>query len=254
MRWSFARPIDAGGLAAASSSGPGGRSDNEDGMRVLVVEDEARIADDIRAALEAAGFAAEIAADGEDGWYRADSEDFQVVVLDLGLPRLDGLTALRRWRADGRTMPVIVLTARDGWREKVEVINAGADDYLTKPFHVEELVARVRALARRAAGQAGPIVKVAGLEIDTRSRTVSIEGRPVALTAFEYRLLNHLASHAGRIVSQAELTLAIHGQDKEHDSNALEVMVARLRKKIGGVIQTRRGHGYVIDTAVGSGR
>lgn len=224
-------------------------------MRVLVVEDEARIASDISRALGDAGFAVEVAVDGEDGWFRGDTEDYQAVVLDLGLPRLDGLSVLRRWRADNRRMPVILLTARDGWREKVEGINSGADDYLTKPFHMEELIARVRALTRRIGGHATAIVRVGSVEIDTRTRTVSLQGHPVSLTALEYRLLLHLMTHAGKVVPQGELSVAIHGQDKENDSNALEALVARLRRKLGvPLIQTRRGHGYiVIDEQSGGG-
>ena len=224
-------------------------------LRVLVIEDEARIAADIARALGAAGFVVEVAHEGEDGWYRGDSEEFQAVVLDLGLPKLDGLSVLRRWRAADRGMPVILLTARDGWREKVEGINSGADDYLTKPFHMEELIARVRALTRRAGGHATPVIKAGSVEIDTRTREVSVAGRPVAVSALEYRLLLHLMTHLDRVVPQGELSVAIHGQERENDSNALEALVARLRRKLGvPLIQTRRGHGYVaVDGQTGDG-
>ncbi|QCK85430.1 response regulator transcription factor [Phreatobacter aquaticus] len=216
-------------------------------MRVLVVEDEKRIAADVKAALTTAGFVVETSFDGEDGWFRADSEDFDAIVLDLGLPLMDGFTILKKWRQAGRLMPVLLLTARDNWRDKVAGIDSGADDYLTKPFHMEELVARVRALTRRASGYASPILKVGDVEVDTRQKSVSVQGRGLALTPLEYRLLTYLIHQNGRVVSQSELAAHIYDQDKEHDSNALEVLVARLRKKLGvPVIETRRGHGYVI--------
>lgn len=216
-------------------------------MRVLVIEDERRIAADVTEALSAAGFVVETSSDGEDGWFRADSEDFDIVVLDLGLPVMDGLTVLRKWRAAGRRMPVLLLTARDGWREKVEGIDSGADDYLTKPFHMEELVARVRALTRRASGHASSVLAVGPVEVDTRKKGVTVDGRAVALTPLEYRLLTYLILQNGRVVSQSELGAHIYDQDKEHDSNAIEVLIARLRKKLGTpVIETRRGHGYCV--------
>jgi two-component system, OmpR family, response regulator len=216
-------------------------------VRVLVVEDEKRIAADVKTALAAAGFVVETSFDGEDGWFRADSEDFDAIVLDIGLPMMDGFTILRKWRAAGRTMPVLLLTARDNWRDKVAGIDSGADDYLTKPFHMEELVARVRALTRRASGYASPVLKIGDVEVDTRQKTVAVQGRGLALTPLEYRLLTYLIHQNGRVVSQSELAEHIYDQDKEHDSNALEVLVARLRKKLGvPVIETRRGHGYVV--------
>lgn len=217
-------------------------------MRILVVEDERRIVADLREALSGAGYVVETSRDGEDGWFRGDSEDFDAVVLDLGLPVVDGLTVLKRWRKAGRRMPVIILTARDGWRERVEGIDAGADDYLPKPFHMEELIARLRALTRRASGQHASAVLAAGpVEIDTRLRQVSVSGRAVSLTPLEYRLLAYLAHHAGRVVSQAEISEHIYDQEIEHDSNTVEAIIARLRRKLGVmVVETRRGHGYFV--------
>ncbi len=216
-------------------------------MRVLVVEDEPRIAGDVIGGLKAAGYVGELSIDGEDGWFRGDSETFDAVVLDIGLPLLDGLTVLRRWRAAGRPFPVLLLTARDDWRDKVEGIDAGADDYLAKPFRMEELLARLRAITRRAAGQTSPVLSNGHLEIDTRQRSVTVSGAPVSLTPLEYRLLAYLMHHQGRVVSQTEISDHIHGQEIERDSNAMEALVSRLRRKLGSeVIETRRGHGYLV--------
>jgi DNA-binding response OmpR family regulator len=184
---------------------------------------------------------------GEEAWYRGDIEHFDLVILDLGLPKLDGLTVLRRWRAERRGMPVIILTARDGWRDKVDGMDAGADDYLTKPFRMEELLARVRALMRRAAGQSSPILSNGVLELDTRQRTVSFRGQPVQVTALEYRLLAYLMHNAGTVLSRSQIADSIYDEETELLSNALEVVVARLRRKFDGtVIETRRGQGYII--------
>lgn len=225
-----------------------------DGVRILVIEDEARIANDIRDSLNAAGYVAEVSRDGEDGWFRGDSESFDAVVLDLGLPVLDGITILKRWRNAGRTMPVIILTARDGWREKVDGIDAGADDYLIKPFRMEELLARLRAVTRRASGHASPLLTHGALEVDTRQRSISLSGRSVAVTPLEYRLIAYLVHHRGRVISQTELSEHVYDQDIERDSNAIEVLVSRIRRKLGGdIIETRRGHGYLIGEAGSSG-
>ncbi|MCZ8315834.1 response regulator transcription factor [Phreatobacter sp.] len=222
-------------------------------MRILVIEDEVHIARDIRDSLVDAGYLADLARDGEDGWYRGDSETFDAVVLDLGLPVLDGLTILRRWRRSGRMMPVVILTARDGWREKVDGIDAGADDYLVKPFQMEELLARIRAVTRRAAGHSSPILCRGVLEVDTRRRAVSLEGREVAMSPLEYRLLSYLMHHQGRVVSQGELSEHIYDQDADHDSNAIEVLVSRVRRKVGSeLIETRRGHGYIVSQIEGA--
>lgn len=216
-------------------------------MRILVVEDEPRIAADIRRGLEGANYAVEMVADGAAAWFKSETEEYDAIILDLGLPRLDGLSVLRRLRDAGVSIPVLVLTARDGWRDKVEGIDAGADDYLTKPFRMEELLARLRAITRRAAGQASALIKAGPLELDTRSRTAALDGQFLALTAMEYRLLAYLLLHQGRTMSQGELLEHIHAGDTDRDINAIEAMVARLRKKLGfPLIETHRGRGYCI--------
>jgi DNA-binding response OmpR family regulator len=216
-------------------------------MRILVVEDEPRIAADIRRGLEAANYAVETVADGNEAWFKGETEDYDAIVLDLGLPKLDGLSVLRRLREAGIATPVLVLTARDGWRDKVEGIDAGADDYLAKPFQMEELLARLRAITRRAAGQASALIKAGPLELDTRSQTATIDGHALALTAMEYRLLAYLLLHRGRTMSQGELLEHIHAGDTDRDINAIEAIVARLRKKLGfPLIETHRGRGYCI--------
>mgnify|MGYP001035427792 FL=1 len=216
-------------------------------MRVLVVEDERRIAADIRVALERAGWVVDLAADGEDAWFQAETQDYDAVILDLGLPRLDGLTVLKRLRAAGVATPVLILTARDSWREKVEGIDAGADDYLAKPFQMEELLARLRAITRRAAGVADSILKAGPVELDTRSRTVTVDAAAVSLSALEYRLLAQLVMHRGRVLSQSELIEHVYSSSDECETNALEALTTRVRRKIGSnVIETRRGHGYCI--------
>ena len=219
-------------------------------MRALTVEDDPRIARDVKAALEAAGFRVETVADGESAWFLGDTEDFDLVVLDLGLPRLDGLTVLKRWRAAGRTMPVLVLTARGAWTERVEGIDAGADDYLPKPFRMEELVARARALVRRAAGHAAPVIEAGPLRVDTARMAVTVDGTGVPLTALEYRLVAFLALHRDRVISPSELLEHLYGDTDSREANALEAVVARLRRKLGpGIIGTRRGFGYLIEGA-----
>jgi len=214
-------------------------------MRVLVAEDDRRIAEALAAALKAAGFVAEIEADGEDVWHRGDTEDFDATILDLGLPTLDGLTILKRWRKAGRTGPVLILTARGHWEERVEGIEAGADDYVVKPFRVEEVVARVRAIVRRSSGFASSRVEVDDLVLDTRAMQVSRDGVPVNLTPQEYRLFAYLAHQRGRVVSQLEITEHLYAQDFERESNSVEVLVGRVRKRLGNdIIKTRRGFGY----------
>jgi DNA-binding response OmpR family regulator len=217
-------------------------------MRILLVEDDTRLADGVAAALEAAGFVVARSVDGEDAWFRGDTETFAAVILDLGLPGMDGLSVLRRWRETGQRFPVLILTARGDWHERVEGIDAGADDYLPKPFRMEELLARLRALVRRSAGQASPVLRVGTLSLDTRRMQVSREGVPVHLSPTEYRLLAYLMQHAGRVVPQLELTEQLYAQDFERESNAVEVLVGRVRRKLGAdLIQTRRGFGYVIE-------
>ena len=218
-------------------------------MRLLLVEDDAAIARGVRNALEGAGFVVDAAADGERAWARGGDEDYDAVVLDLGLPRLDGLSVLKRWRAEGRTFPVIILSARSDWLEKVEGIEAGADDYLAKPFEPGELVARVRALIRRSAGHSEAILRFGDLTLDTRRMQVSLRGANLNLSPLEYRLIHALAHGGGRPLAAGELSEALHGVDAV-DANAIEALVARIRRKIGpGVIQTRRGFGYLLTGA-----
>ncbi|MBL8807851.1 MAG: response regulator transcription factor [Rhodospirillales bacterium] len=214
-------------------------------MRILLVEDDPALSAQIAAALAAAGYAVDRAADGEEAQFLGESEPFDAAILDLGLPKLDGLTVLRRWREAGRRLPVLVLTARAGWAEKVEGIDAGADDYLAKPFHMEELLARLRALIRRAAGMASAELVCGRLRLDTRSGRVTVDGNPVALTAQEYKTLAYLMHRPGTVVSRTELTEHIYAQDFDRDSNTIEVFVARLRRKLGiDAIETVRGRGY----------
>lgn len=214
-------------------------------MRLLLVEDDPTLRAQLRACLADAGYAVDEADNGVDGHHLGAHEPYDAVVLDLGLPRLDGLSVLRRWREAGLTTPVIILTARDGWLEKVAGIDAGADDYLTKPFHLEELLARLRALIRRAQGLASPLLRCGALELDTRHSRVTLQGQPVSLTAHEYRLLAYLMHRPGTVVSRTELTEHLYAQDADRDSNTIEVFIARLRRKLpGALIETVRGMGY----------
>jgi two-component system OmpR family response regulator len=214
-------------------------------MRILLVEDEPALRDSLREALEAGGYAVDEVADGRDAQFLGETGSFDAVVLDLGLPGVDGLTVLRRWRDAGRTMPVLILTARDAWHEKVAGIDAGADDYLTKPFHLEELLARLRALIRRAAGLASPVLACGPVTLDTRTGRVAVDGSPVALTSHEYRLLAYLMHRPGQVVSRTELTEHLYAQDRDRDSNTIEVFVGRLRRKLpADAIETVRGLGY----------
>lgn len=216
-------------------------------MRVLLVEDDDRIARNVKAALADAGYLVDHERDGEEAWFKGDTEDYAAIVLDLGLPRLDGLSILKRWRADGRAMPILILTSRDTWFERVEGINSGADDYLPKPFKMEELLARLRAIVRRSTGLSTPIITIGPLSLDTRQMRVTRDGVPINLTPQEYRLLNYLMHHAGRVVPHSELLDQLFSHDCDKDSNAIEVLVGRVRKKIGlDCIETRRGFGYVI--------
>ena len=217
-------------------------------MRLLVVEDERALADQVAEALRAAGYAVDVAHDGEEGHYLGEVEPYDAVVLDLGLPTLDGLTVLRRWREAGRDMPVLILTARDRWNEKVEGFDSGADDYLAKPFSLEELLARLRALIRRAAGHATPDLVCGPVRVDTRSNRVSVDGAPVSLTAHEFKLLSYLMHHQRKVVSRTELVEHMYDQDFDRDSNTIEVFVGRLRRKLGAdLIETVRGQGYRLE-------
>jgi two-component system, OmpR family, response regulator len=217
-------------------------------MRVLIIEDEPAIAADIESALAETGYVTDTARDGEDGWFRASTEDYDAVVLDLGLPKLDGLSVVRRLREDACVVPILVLTARGAWLQRVEGIDAGADDYLTKPFEMEELLARLAALLRRVGRHVTPLIEIGSLHIDTRRLRVLVNGRAIELSPLEFRLLRYLAHNRDRVVPQSELVEHVYGMD-EPESNAVEALVARLRRKIGPeAIQTRRGHGYIMET------
>ena len=214
-------------------------------MRVLIVEDEPTIATQLAEALGQAGYAVDHAGNGIDALALGSDEPVDAVILDLGLPQIDGLTVLKKWRAAGRTMPVLILTARDNWHEKVAGIDAGADDYLAKPFHMEELLARLRALIRRAGGHASAELACGELRLDTRAGRVSVGGLPLTLTSHEYRVLDYLMHHPGQLVSRSDLIEHIYAQDFDRDSNTVEVFIARLRKKLpDGAIETVRGLGY----------
>lgn len=216
-------------------------------MRILVVEDDPRIAADISNALNSAGFVANVTGDGEDAWFRGDTEEYDLAVLDLGLPRMDGLSVLKRWRNTGRQLPVLILTARGSWPERVEGIDSGADDYLIKPFHMEELVARVRALIRRSVGVGTPVIETGNIRIDTRQMRVYVNNEHVPLTPLEYRLVSFLVHHKGRVVSTSEMLEHLYGNEDAREANALEAVVMRVRKKMGtNAIETRRGYGYFI--------
>jgi two-component system OmpR family response regulator len=219
-------------------------------VRVLIAEDEARLVSHLAAALEKAGYAVDIAADGREAEFLGQTEQYDAVVLDLGLPRVDGLTVLGRWRESGIDVPVLILTARGSWHEKVLGIDGGADDYLTKPFRTEELLARLRALIRRSHGRAEPELRCGSVRLDPRAARVTVGDRDVALTSHELRVLAYLMHHAGRVVSQGELAEHLYDRETERDSNTVEVFVARLRRKLGvPVITTVRGMGYRMEAA-----
>ena len=214
-------------------------------MKILVVEDEIEIAKDIQECLSEAGFAVQTCNNGEDAWFLGSTEIYDAIILDLGLPRLDGLTVLTRWRSEEITTPIIILTARGTWTERVEGINAGADDYIPKPFQMEELIARLRSLLRRAHGKASAQIKAGQLELDTNRMVVTVDGRTAQLTPLEFRLISYLLHNKGRIVSREELKDHIYSGDDGRVDNAVEAMIARLRRKLGFEhIETRRGHGY----------
>ena len=214
-------------------------------MRVLVVEDEALLSRQLATALSDAGYAVDCADDGEKADFMGQTEGYDAVVLDLGLPKVDGLTLLRRWREQGLSVPVVVLTARGAWHEKVQGIDGGADDYVSKPFRMEELLARLRALIRRSSGQGRPELRCGPISLDPKSARATKEGVPVNLTGHEFRVLAYLMHQQGRVVSQGELTEHIYAQDFDRDSNTVEVFVARLRRKLGAsCIETVRGLGY----------
>jgi DNA-binding response OmpR family regulator len=216
-------------------------------VRALVVEDEADVAADLALALQDAGFVVDIASDGEDAWFRGNTEDYDVAILDLGLPRMDGLSVLRRWRSEQRAFPIIILSARNDWTERVTGIEAGADDYLGKPFEIGELIARVRGLIRRAAGRTSTSIEAGKLVLDTHRMSATYAGRPVRLSQLEFRFLHYLAHQDGRAVSAGELAEHLYGATDASDTNAIEALVVRLRRKLGPeVIETRRGFGYLL--------
>ncbi len=218
-------------------------------MRILVVEDDADLNRQLANALGEAGYAVDKALDGEDGYFLGDTEPYDLIILDLGLPKMDGISILEQWRRSNKLMPVLILTARDRWSDKVQGMDAGADDYLAKPFHMEELLARVRALMRRAAGHAKSEIECGPLRLDTKSARVSCDGQQIKLTSHEYRLLAYLMHHRGKIVSRTELVEHMYDQDFDRDSNTIEVFIGRLRKKIPvDLIETVRGLGYRIST------
>lgn len=222
-------------------------------MRILLVEDDKDLQRLLKRALTEAGYVVDVASDGEEGHFLGDTEPYDAVVLDLGLPKMDGVTVLERWRKAGRTMPVLILTARDRWSDKVAGFDAGADDYLAKPFYTEELLARLRALLRRAAGIATADIEVGPLRIDPRASRVTVDGNAIRLTSLEYRLLSYLAHHKGRVVSRSELVEHLYDQDFDRDSNTIEVFVGRVRKKLGiNLIHTVRGLGYCLDDSSSS--
>ncbi len=226
-------------------------------MRLLVVEDDRDLNRQLVAALEGAGYAVDRAFDGEEGGFLGETEPYDAIVLDIGLPKRDGIAVLEAWRGAGRAVPVLILTARDRWSDKVRGFDAGADDYVGKPFHMEEVLARVRALLRRAAGHASAQLTCGPVVLDTRAGRVSVDGNPVKLTSHEYRLLSYLMHHAGRVVSRSEIVEHLYDQDFDRDSNTIEVFVGRLRRKLGvDVIQTLRGLGYLVASSeeAGDGR
>lgn len=216
-------------------------------MRILVVEDDPVVGSDLAQALTDAGFVVDLTTDGEDAWYRGDVEEYALAILDLGLPKLDGLSVLKRWRAERRNFPVVILSARGDWTEKVEGIQAGADDYVSKPFAMGELVARVHSLIRRSAGHASALLTAGRITLDTGRMTVLVSGDPVRLSPLEYRFLALLAHHPGQFLSASEIAEHLHGTADAADANAIEALVLRLRRKTGpDVIESRRGFGYMI--------
>ena len=223
-------------------------------MRLLVVEDDPDLNRQITTALTDAGYVVDKAFDGEEGYYLGDSEPYDAVVLDIGLPKMDGLSVLEAWRRDGRLVPVLLLTARDRWSDKVQGIDAGADDYVAKPFHIEEVLARIRALVRRAAGHASADIVCGPVRLDTKGSKATVNGEALKLTSHEYRLLSYLMHHMGEVVSRTELVEHMYDQDFDRDSNTIEVFVGRLRKKIGvDLIETVRGLGYRMQPPAGEG-
>ncbi len=217
-------------------------------MKVLIAEDVSKVAETIASALRASGFVCDVTADGEDAWFKGSTETYSAIVLDLGLPSLDGLTILKRWRAEGLTTPVLILSARGTWSERVEGIDSGADDYLPKPFEMQELLSRLRAIMRRQTGQASTHLAIGKLSIDTKASQVSIDGNPVKLTPLEFRMVHYLANNHGRVVAPAELADNLYSTNHDRDTNAIEAAISRLRRKLGSnVLQNKRGFGYYLE-------
>ena len=214
-------------------------------MRLLVVEDDPNLQKQIQEALDDAGYIVDTAKDGEEGHYLGDTEPYDAIILDLGLPKIDGLTVLEKWRNSKKKFPVLILTARDRWSEKVSGFDAGADDYLTKPFQMEELLARLRALIRRSAGHATSDIEFGPLKLETKSNKVYVDGKKLKLTSHEYKIIEYFLHHQDKVISRTELTEHIYDQDFDRDSNTIEVFIGRLRKKLGlNIIKTERGYGY----------
>jgi two-component system, OmpR family, response regulator len=214
-------------------------------MRILIAEDEATVAANVANALQVHGYVPDCVSDGEDVWFRGSTEDYAAIILDLGLPRLDGLTILRRWRAEGLKTPVIVLSARGTWAERVDGIDSGADDYLPKPFEMDELVSRLRAVIRRALGQASSVIDIQGLHLDLRTGAISLNGINHDLTPLEFRLLHHLALHRSEHVNKEELSEKLYAVNHDRDPNAIEAIISRVRRKLGNnIIESKRGFGY----------
>jgi two-component system, OmpR family, response regulator len=218
-------------------------------MRILVAEDEQTVARNIARSLQSIGYVPDVVSDGEEAWFKGSTETYAAVVLDLGLPKLDGISILKRWRAEGIVTPVLILSARGSWGERVEGIDSGADDYLPKPFQMQELISRLRALMRRSGGHAQSMINSGPVQIDMRSRLITVNGTLANLTPLEFRLVHYLAMQSGRVVTQAELADTLYAHDHERDANAIEAVVSRLRRKLGSdVIQNKRGFGYFISS------
>lgn len=216
-------------------------------MRILLAEDDPRIAKDVYETLSTAGYIVDHETNGQEVWFKGDTEDYAAVILDLGLPEMDGLSILKKWRENNRLFPILILSARGSWSERVDGIDAGADDYLPKPFEMDELLARLRSIIRRSVGHATPALTVGDVKLDPRQMRVTVKGVPKTLTPQEYRLLSYLMHHGGRVISQQELAEHLQGEYEQRESNAVEVLVGRLRRKLGaGMIETRRGFGYTI--------
>lgn len=218
-------------------------------MRILFVEDDPRIAQDVQETLLGAGYLVDHESNGEDAWFKGDTEEYAAIILDLGLPDMDGMTILKKWRENDRQFPVLILSARGSWSERVEGIDAGADDYLPKPFEMDELLARLRSIIRRSAGHSKPVITIGDVKLDPKQMRVTVRGVPKSLTPQEFRLLSYLMHHCDHIVSQQELAEHLQGEYENRESNAVEVLVGRLRRKLGSkLIETRRGFGYTISS------